>query len=212
MSRDTSPASLADALFSTTKQRVLGLLYGQPKRRFTITELLAEARGGAGAVQREIDRLEQAGLVRSEREGRQRWVQANRAAPIYAELSKIVQKVLLHGPMLAKALEPLRSRIDYAFIYGSVARRSDHAASDIDLMIIGEQIGQADIYSATAPVEARLGRPVKPTLYTLQEFRQRYAAGQSFITRVVGQPKDFLIGSETAFLRALEHTQTGQDT
>ncbi|MFT4178693.1 MAG: transcriptional regulator [Thermomonas sp.] len=212
MPRPASPASLADALFSTTKQRVLSLLYGQPKRRFTVTELLTEAQGGAGAVQREIDRLEQAGLVSSERDGRQRWIQANRASPIYTELSRIVQKLLLHGPMLTEALKPLRNRIDYAFIYGSVAKRSDHAASDIDLMVVGEQIGQGDIYAVIAPVETRLGRPVKPTIYTLDELRQRFTAGQSFIRRVVEQPKEFLIGSEAEFLRALESTHTGQGT
>ena len=196
--------SLPDALFTATKQRVLGLLYGQPKRRFTVTELLAEAKGGAGAVQREIDRLEQAGLVTSEREGRQRWVHANRDSPIYPELAKIVRKILLHGPMLADALKPLRDDIDYAFIYGSVARRSDHVASDIDLMVVSDHVGQGDIYLAVAPVEAFLGRPVKPTIYTLGELRERFAAGQSFITRVVEHPKIFLIGSEAGFLQALE--------
>ena len=198
--------NLADALFTTTKQRVLGLLYGQPKRRFSVTELLAEAKGGAGAVQREIDRLEQAGLIVSEREGRQRWVQANRAAPIYAELSRIVQKTLLHGPMLADALKPLRDRIDYAFIYGSVAKRSDHAASDIDLMVVGNQIGLGDLYAILPPVEAQLGRPVKPNVYTLDELRERHAEGQSFIQRVVEQPKDWLIGTEAGFLQALQST------
>ena len=204
--------NLADALFTASKQRVLGLLFGQPKRRFTITELVAESRGGAGAVQREIDRLEQAGLVTSEREGRQRWVHANRDSPIYPELAKIVRKILLHGPMLAEALKPLRDDIDYAFIYGSVAKRNDHAASDIDLMVIGEQIGQGDIYATIAPVEAFLGRPVKPTIYTLGELRERFAAGQSFIRRVVEQPKVFLIGSEADFLQALEPAQTEQTT
>ena len=198
--------NLADALFTTTKQRVLGLLYGQPKRRFSVTELLTEAKGGAGAVQREIDRLEQAGLVTSEREGRQRWVQANRAAPIYAELSRIVQKTLLHGPMLATALKPLRKRIDYAFIYGSVAKRSDHAASDIDLMVIGNQIGLGDLYAVLAPVEAQLGRPIKPNVYTIDEMRERFTTGQSFIQRVVDQPKDWLIGTEDGFLQALQST------
>ncbi|MBP9645366.1 MAG: transcriptional regulator [Pseudoxanthomonas sp.] len=202
---DTTPrSSLADALFTTTKQRVLALVYGQPKRRFSLTELLAEAKGGAGAVQREVDRLEQAGLVSSEREGRQRWIQANRTAPIYAELSKIVQKTLLHAPMLVEALKPLRDRIDYAFIYGSVARRSDHAGSDIDLMVVGHDVGLGDLYAALAPVESQLGRPVKPNVYILDELRERYAAGQSFIQRVVEQPKEWLVGTEADFLQAIQ--------
>ena len=55
-----------------------------------------------------------------------------------------------------------------------------------------------------APVESQLGRPVKPNVYILDELRERYAAGQSFIQRVVEQPKEWLVGTEADFLQAIQ--------
>lgn len=54
-------SSLADALFSTTQQRVLGLIFGQPGRSFYANELMALTGGGSGAVQRELARLAHSG-------------------------------------------------------------------------------------------------------------------------------------------------------
>lgn len=87
-----APASLADTLFSSTQQRVLGSLFGQPDRSFYATELIA-AGGGSGAVQRELARLEASGLVESSRIGNQKHYQANRQSPIFEELRGIVLKV-----------------------------------------------------------------------------------------------------------------------
>ena len=79
--------SLADALFSGTKQRVLGLLFGQPSRSFYANEMIGLAGSGSGAVQRELANLAQSGLVNVKAVGNQKHYQANPAAPIYEELS-----------------------------------------------------------------------------------------------------------------------------
>ena len=86
------PASLADTLFSSTQQRVLGQLFGQPDRSFYATELINSVGGGSGAVQRELARLEASGLVDAERIGRQKHYQASRQSPIFEELRGIVLK------------------------------------------------------------------------------------------------------------------------
>ncbi|MBX9811154.1 MAG: hypothetical protein K2Y16_06015 [Burkholderiales bacterium] len=87
---------MAGALFTATQQRVLGLLFGQPERSFFATELIALARAGSGAVQRELQRLAESGFVTVTRIGNQKHYQANRAAPIFEELRGMVLKTL--GP------------------------------------------------------------------------------------------------------------------
>src|SRR5437867_8211204 len=84
--------SLADALFSTTQQRVLGLLFGQPDRSFYATELIGLAGVGSGGVQRELARLAQSGLVTVRSVGNQKHFQANPDAPVFSELCGIVRK------------------------------------------------------------------------------------------------------------------------
>ncbi|MEJ7745554.1 MAG: transcriptional regulator [Luteimonas sp.] len=183
-------------MFTTTQQRVLGLLFGQPTHRFTVTELIAATGAGSGAVQREVAKLSDSGLVTVERAGNQKHYQANPYAPIHDELVGIMQKTVGLAEPLRAALAPLADRITAAFVYGSVARRSDTAASDIDLMILSDTLGYADIMGALHPLIERLGREINPTLYSRAEFAKRLGDGNAFATRVLQQPQFWLIGDK----------------
>jgi predicted nucleotidyltransferase len=190
------PGGLADALFSKTKQRVLGLLFGRPDRSFYVSEIVSRARGGTGTVLRELARLEKSGLVSVTHVGNQRHYQANSSSPLFDELRSIVEKTVgVVGP-LAIALGPLAPRIVAAFVYGSVARRSDTSRSDIDLMVVSDQLTYGDLYPVLEAAGSTLGRPVNPTVYTTTEFKKRRAAGNAFLTKVLGRPKLWLVGSE----------------
>jgi predicted nucleotidyltransferase len=182
-------------LFSATQQRVLALLYGQPGRSFFATELIGLARSGSGAVQRELTRLVASGLVTVVPVGNQKHYRANSDAPIFNELRGIVLKTVgLDGP-LQDAVRPLGSRIQLGLIYGSVAKGEDRASSDIDLLVVSDDLTLEELYGALAPVESRLARPVRPTLYTSSEFRERRNSGNSFLQRVLGGPYRILIGT-----------------
>ncbi len=187
---------LADALFSTTQQRVLGLLFGQPDRSFYATEMIALTAAGSGAVQRELARLEQSGLVTVSRLGTQKHYQANPNSPLFAELCAIVRKTVGLAEPLREALAPLAPRIVAAFVYGSVAKGGDTAASDIDLMVVSDSLTYADVFGALEPVTAKFARPVNPTVYSRRELGRRIKDGNAFVTRVLAQPKVWVIGTE----------------
>ncbi len=189
-------AGLLDALFTSTQQRVLAWLFGQPERSFYATELIGLAGAGSGAVQRELARLAQSGLVTARAVGNQKHYQANPEAPIFTELCSIVQKTVgLAGP-LREALAPLAQRILAAFVYGSIAKREDTAASDIDIMVISDEVSYADLYARLEEASHRLGRTVNPTIYTTKELALRVKRKDAFATRVLAQPKLWLIGGE----------------
>lgn len=187
---------MADALFSTTQQRVLGLLFGQPERSFYATEIIGLAGSGSGAVQRELARLEQSGLVTVHRLGSQKHYQANPDSPLFAELCGIARKTVGLAEPLREALTPFASMIVAAFVYGSVAKRQDTATSDIDLMVVSDSLTYADLYGSLEPLGAKLGRAVNPTVYSRKEFAKRVREGNAFMTRVLTQPKLWLIGKE----------------
>lgn len=190
------PSGLADVLFSGTQQRVLGWLFGQPQRSFYANELIGLAGAGSGAVQRELARLAQGGLVTVHTVGNQKHYQANPASPIFAELCGIVQKTVGLAEPLRAALAPLAKKIMAAFVYGSVAKREDTATSDIDLMLIADKLTYADVFEALESASARLGRTINPTIYTRKEFARRRVEDNAFVTRVLAQPKLWLIGGE----------------
>lgn len=187
---------MIDALFTRTQQRVLGLLFGQPSRSYYATELIGLAEAGSGAVQRELERLGRSGLVTVRHIGSRKHYQANPEAPLFEELCAIAQKTTgLAGP-LRDALSPLESTIAAAFVYGSVAKREDTASSDIDLMLISDELTYGDVFEALEAVGTRLGRPVNPTILSRKELRKRLKGDNAFVSRVMSQPKVWVIGGE----------------
>lgn len=187
---------LAAALFSGTRQRLLGLLFGQPSRSFYATELIGLADSGSGAVQRELKNLAQSGLVTVRAVGNQKHYQANAESPIYAELCGIAQKTVGLAEPLREALAPLARQIRAAFVYGSVAKRTDTAASDIDLMMLSDEVSYADSFTALEAASGKLGRKVNPTILTRKEFTKRVKTQEAFLTRVLAQPKVWILGGD----------------
>ena len=189
--------SLSDALFSGTRQRVLALLFGQPERSFYATELIGLAGAGSGAVQRELARLASSGLVSVRPLGNQKHYQANPDSPIFVELCGIAQKTVGLAEPLRAALAPLAKQIHAAFVYGSIAKRQDTAASDVDLMLLSDELNYGDTFVVLDAVGAQLGRTINPTLLIRKEFAKRLKAHEAFLTRVLAQPKIWLIGGES---------------
>ncbi|HXO20842.1 MAG TPA: nucleotidyltransferase domain-containing protein [Thermoanaerobaculia bacterium] len=187
---------MADALFTPVQQRVLRLLFAQPDRRFQSAELIRLAKGGVGAVHRQLARLEKAGLVEATRVGNQKHYQARRESPIFAELQGLVAKTVGAVEPLRNSLGEYADSIRAAFVFGSLAKGSDHAESDIDLMVISDVLHYSDLFEALQEAEVRLARPVNPTVMSLTDWRAKRAREDSFAARVAALPKLFVIGSD----------------
>jgi predicted nucleotidyltransferase len=190
------PSGMASALFSKVRQRVLAVLFGNPGRSFYANEVIALAQSGTGAVQRELAALSEAGLLTVKRQGNQKHYQANADAPVFTELRGLVLKTMGLADVLRAALAAVAPQIAQAFVYGSVAGQQDTAASDIDVMIVSEDLGYADVFGALESATATLGRTVNPTLYTPADLAKRINNDNAFVTRVLQQPKIWLIGNE----------------
>lgn len=189
-------SSIGDTLFSKTQQRVLGLLFGKPDQSFYLNEMVRLANMGKGTIKRELERMTAAGLLTVTTIGNQHHYQANTASPIYHELLGITRKTFGLSDVIRTALVPLDARIDWAFIYGSIAKEQETAQSDIDLMVVSDTLAYADLMAALLEAEAVLGRPINPSIYTTQQFNDRLLANNAFVTRVMQQPKLWIKGSE----------------
>jgi len=181
--------SQADALFSKTQQRVLGLLFGKPDRRFYTNEIVRWADMGRGTITRELERMTRASILISYKEGNQRYFQANSDNPIFEELINLVRKTFGVVDVIKNALMPLYSEIEYAFIYGSIAKKTENKNSDIDLMLIGKEIDYSDIMQLLIPAEDKVKRNINPTIYTSYDFKKKLQGKNSFVSRVMEQEK-----------------------
>jgi len=197
--RKKDPGSgLAGALFTPVQQRVLGLLFGQPERRFRSGEIIRLAASGTGAVHRQLQRLAAVDLVEVTREGNQKHYRARRESPIFAELHGLIAKTVGIVDPLRLALAPLAGKIELAFVFGSIAKGSDTAASDLDLLVVSEELEYAEVYQAVERAERFLARQVNPTVMRPAEWRAARTKKDSFASRIARQRRIFVIGSEGA--------------
>lgn len=190
------PVSLSNALFSKVQQRVLALIFTHPERSFYTSEIVRNVHSGVGAVERELAKLERSGLVSVHRIGNQKHYQANQAAPIFEELRGIVEKTVGLTEPIKKSFEPYADEIKAVFVHGSVAKGMDTAHSDIDLMVIGEDLNYSDLYTAAQNVERKLRRKVHPLFLSPEDWRRKTSDKGSVFSKIGSAPKIFVIGSE----------------
>jgi len=194
--------SIANALFSQSQTKVFHWLFGRPGRAFHLSELRRLTGLGSASLQRELNRLAEAGLVHSERVGNLRRFQANPQSPVYSELIALTRKTVGMEHLLREALLPLLPRLKGAWIFDSVAKQADTSQSDIDIMLIGENLSLGEILEHLTPLENQLGRKINPTCYSPAEFERRLAEPDSFVSRVLSQPILPLIGAVNEPARA----------
>jgi predicted nucleotidyltransferase len=204
--------TIADSLFTKTQQKVMGLLFRKPDTSFYLNEIVRLADMGKGTIKRELEKMTQAGLLTVKRIGNQTHYQANPASPVYDELISISRKTFGLADIIRQALQAdssfladdslftddpslAKGSIQYAFIYGSIAKGEDTAQSDIDLMIIGDDLAYADVMNLLIPIEKELQRPINPSIYTLEDFNKKLDEKNSFIVRVLEQKKINVIGN-----------------
>lgn len=189
----TMVGAVGDLIFGQTRGRILTLLYGHPDQTFFIRQISREIDTSIGTVQRELGTLSQIGLIVRSVSGRQVYYKANRNHPVFAEIHSLIAKTVGVFQLLGSALAPFAKRVSLAFVYGSMARQDENAGSDVDLMIVGD-VALDEILMQLAPVERVLGRPINPTLYSVNEFKSRLQSGNHFLRSVLSGEKVLLIG------------------
>ena len=189
-------SKLGEALFTTTQRNVLSLLYAHPEKSFYTKEIIRLTGMGVATIKRELDRMLAAGILSLTKIGNQHHYQANPECPIYQELLSIVSKTFGIADILRSVLKPVENKIDMAFIYGSIAKNSETTGSDIDLLVASESLAYADLMTVLVSAEETLGRPVNPSIYTIEQIKNRLKEKNAFISRVMEQPKIWIKGSE----------------
>lgn len=185
----------AVALFGKTRRNVLALIFGQPDRSFYLREIVARAGSGMSQVQKELEQLVAADLVLREKRANQVHFRANPEASIYSELLGIVTKTFGVADVLREMLLPFANRIRLAFIYGSIAKGTSGAASDIDLLLVAE-LPPSLLSVPLSELNQRLGRKISMVTYSAEEFGSMLRADHHFISAILEGPKIWLLGND----------------
>lgn len=188
-------SGLAETLFSDYRRRVLALLLLRPDEHYHVREISRLTAVPAGSLHRELKLLAEAGLLSRHTAGNQVRYQANRDCPIYSELAGIFRKTSGIADIIRAALLPLADTVKFAFVFGSVAKGEERASSDVDVCVIGAA-SFTDVVLALADMRLQLGREINPVVITHDQFITKLSSGEQFISRIMSEPKIFLIGTE----------------
>jgi predicted nucleotidyltransferase len=197
VTKQTRPRArgIGNTLFPRIRRQLLTRFLADPERRYYPGEMARMIKTALPPVRHELQLLGEIGILNSARQGQHQYYWANTDCMIYHELHSIMVKTFGVTDVIASALGALKDRIRIAFLFGSVATGDDTARSDIDLIVIGN-LSLRILTAALHEIEAELGRPVNPTLFTEAEFAQRYQSGDHFARSISDTEKIFVIGSD----------------
>jgi predicted nucleotidyltransferase len=190
-------------LGSKLRSKVLGWLFTHPDERYFVRQLTKLIKEDSTNVSRELARLEQAGILVSTTEGKQKYYQANRKSPLFDELHGLMLKTVGVADIIKKALEPRTADIKLAFIFGSLAKKSEDRLSDIDLLVVGN-ITFGEVVDLISTAEEALSRELNPVVYTLSEFNKRVSENHYFISNILSGDKIFVVGDENELQSLVE--------
>jgi len=185
--------TLSEILSSRTRAEIFKLLFGVAENELHVRELQRRSGLNDSSIRQELRKLERLDLVQRRKDSNRVYYQAKKDHPLYQDIHHLVLKTSGLVDVLRCVLQD--KRIQLAFVFGSIAKLEEKAASDVDLMVIGD-IGLRSLATLLSGVSEKIGRDINPHTFDDGEFRKRVEKGEHFISSVLKSPKIFIIGSE----------------
>jgi predicted nucleotidyltransferase len=195
------------SLRSNLRRKLLTFFYVNRSARVYVRQLAVALDADSTNLSRELARLAQEGLLRSETEGRQLYYSVNRDYPYLKPVFALLRGSVGIAPSLRQALKHVHG-VESAWLFGSFAKDEADGASDIDLLIVG-QPNQPQLASEIRKSEKSLRREINYTILTSQELERRLAAADAFITDIWNGKRIELIG-EDEHEAATDRSETGE--
>jgi len=162
----------------------------------------------AGSLHRELKAMAESGLLLREKVGNQVFYRADTHCTIYEELAAIFRKTMGMASLLRNALSGLAGKIEVAFVFGSMASGQQKAGSDIDICVLGE-VSLLEVVKALSSAQETLRREINPVVMTVKKFSEQSVKQDRFVTRVLSEPKVFVMGHEDELAKLVEDWTTG---
>lgn len=176
------------------RQLLLAATLMHPERWWFGRDLARQVGIVPSHAHKELHKLTEAGILERRAEGKHVYYRANQGCPLYPELRSILRKTVGLTGVLREALQPFLSRIRVALVYGSLALGEETAASDVDLLVVGE-VTLRELVIPLREAQSNLLRTVNPTVLSPAELAEKVAARNHFVTSVLAGAKHFVVGT-----------------
>lgn len=170
----------------------------QPHEKAYLTQIMDATGKALIQVQRTLKRLIETGLIQKSTHYKRTYYQADLKHVAYEEIRNLIIKAKIFSDQLESDLKNIKDKIDYGFIYGSLAKGTNTLKSDIDIFLIGNLT-----YESASPFLFNLSRElvqeVNAIIFTPQEFSKELKAKNVFISNVIQEQKIWLFGDKSEF-------------
>jgi len=183
-----------EILGSKTRQIILSTFFGEPDNEFYTRQLASMNKISVGNVHRELKKLLSLGMLNVRSVGNIKLFSLNKRSSIYEELKNIFHKTEGIIKYLSAAVINING-IRIAFVYGSFAKGDERNDSDIDLLLIGDNIDDDNLITTISGLEKELFREVNYTAYTENEYKKEKEKKDSFVSAVIKGKKIFIKGT-----------------
>ncbi len=187
-------ALLSEILSSNIRADIFRLLFGINETELHMREIERRSGFAIGTIQSELKKLLRLDLVVKRKDGNRTYYRANKAHPLFWDIQRLVLKTVGLVDILHKELKNSRE-ILIAFVFGSIARQREMAESDVDLFVIGD-LGLRKLVGLLSGVSDKIGREINPHVFSVKELKKRLVKKDHFISRVLDEPKIFILGNE----------------
>jgi len=176
-------ARLSELFGGKRRFELLKALYFNPAGRFTTQDLVEMTGGDSGNLSRWLNRWARLGLVKKIVSGRNVEFQAA-ADPLLAGLTDIVRR---NDEIMQDIANALPKEVETAVVFGSVARGEEQATSDLDLLVLGEDLSEIRVNARLKPVGRKHRREINASVFSPKEFQQLLRQGNGFALGIVNQ-------------------------
>jgi DNA-binding transcriptional ArsR family regulator len=186
---------MLEKIFSSrTRVAILRLLFTNPEARYYVRQIAREIRRDISGIKRELDNLDKAGLLISEKLGNLRYYSVNKSSAIYSEIKGIIAKTVGVRGALAKSLGGLQG-LRQAWMYSANSHPPGEGLGPVSVLVVG-RVDLAVLNEAVTHLEGGLGREISYTVFDEGEFDRRRSEADPFVTGILGSGPVLLVGRD----------------
>lgn len=191
-------ASLTDFIVSKVRVKLLQSFLEDPREMYHVRALVRNTGEEINAVRRELARMEECGLVKSEKRGNRLYYWFRRDYPFYQELLALIAKTTGLGSQIRKNLGKL-GRVNFCLFSGEFARRANRKSADqVDVLVVGD-IVLPELANLVRLEEQERSQEINYTPMTKEEFEFRKSRRDPFLLGILTSSRVMIIGDEQEF-------------
>ena len=179
--------------FNKARSDIFRMLFMPGAKEIYLREMERKSSVSLRALQMELEALQKEGLVLARRDGNRLYFRGNPEHPIFPEICSITLKSFGLKNILHENLSKLKG-IDYAFVFGSLAKGEATGTSDVDLMVIGDIAVQQLVRALKKPIQF-IGREINPYVISKEELMQKKKQKNAFILNTLKGKKMIILGN-----------------